>query len=143
MLPPMGMWLMDSQPPAMITSDQPVMIFAVASAIDCSPEEQKRFTVMPDVDRGSPAPIASTLPRFIPISPSGKAHPTIRSSTSAGSREGTRAIRPLITCMPISSARVAASPPLMYLPPGLLTDSTITASRIISSCYILNMFSSV
>ena len=62
MLPPIGMWDIVSQPPAIITSDHPARIFAVASAMDCRPEEQKRLTVIPDVVIGRPAPMAMTRP---------------------------------------------------------------------------------
>jgi len=90
----MGIWLIVSQPPAMITSDHPARILAVASAIDWSPDEQKRFMVMPEVRSGNPAPKAMTLPRFMPCSASGKAQPTMRSSTSSGLRTGTLAHEP-------------------------------------------------
>src|SRR5512137_844037 len=55
-LPPMGMWDMVSQPPAMITSDQPAWILAVASAMDWIPEEQNRLIVIPEASIGRPAP---------------------------------------------------------------------------------------
>ena len=69
MEPPMGMWDMDSTPPAMMTSDQPMLILAVASAMACTPEEQKRLTVIPETGSGKPAPTAKILPNLHALLP--------------------------------------------------------------------------
>ena len=45
LLPPMGIMVMLSEPPATMQSAKPAMIRSAAEAMVCSPEEQKRFTV--------------------------------------------------------------------------------------------------
>ena len=61
------------------------MIRCAASAIVCSPEEQKRLTEMPAVVTGQPARSATCRATFMPAAPSKNVAPTMTSSTSAGS----------------------------------------------------------
>src|SRR5207245_3242705 len=55
LLPPIGTMLMDSVPPATITSAPPDMIRSAAVAIACKPEEQNRLIVMAEASIGTPA----------------------------------------------------------------------------------------
>ena len=57
-------------------------------AIACSPDEQKRFTVVAAVDAGKPASIAEMRATFCPCAPCGIAQPRMTSSTSTGSSCG-------------------------------------------------------
>jgi hypothetical protein len=61
------------------------MMRCAASAIACSPELQKRFTVMPATVTGRPARIAACRAILPPVARSGSAQPRMTSSTSAGS----------------------------------------------------------
>ena len=61
------------------------MIAWAALAIACSPEEQNRLIVVPDVVTGQPAQMAAFLAMFMPVSPSGIPQPMITSSTAPGS----------------------------------------------------------
>src|SRR4051812_36158083 len=65
-----------------------------------------------------------------PCSASGIAQPRITSSTSAGSRPGTRASASLITAAAISSGRVNRSAPFGALPTGVRTAETMKASAM-------------
>ena len=82
------------------------------SAMACSPDEQKRFTVIAEVSTGRPARKAAMRATFIPCSPSGIAQPRITSSISLASKPGTRAIASLMASAARSSGRVARSEPL-------------------------------
>ena len=133
LLPPMGIIVMDSTPPARITSALPDIIRSAAMAIDCSPEEQKRFMVIAEHSTGSPARNDAIRATFIPCSASGMAQPRITSSTSLASSCGTRASAPLSAAAAISSGRVARKPPLYARPTGVLTALAITTSLIIKT----------
>src|SRR6266853_452202 len=61
----------------------PAMMRWDAMAMDCRPDEQNRFTVIPAVVTGSPARKAIWRAMFRPVAPSGLAQPMITSSTSA------------------------------------------------------------
>src|SRR5579859_790552 len=127
----MGIRLMDSTPPARITSPCPAMMRSAAMAMDCSPEEQKRLMVIADASTGRPARIDAMRATFIPCSASGIAQPRITSSISFGSRPGTRAIASRITVAAKSSGRAARSAPLNALPTAVRTELTITASLML------------
>ena len=75
----------DSMPPATITGTASTITRCAAMAMACSPEEQKRFTVVPAVVTGRPARSAICRATLPPVVPSGSAQPMITSSTSAGS----------------------------------------------------------
>ncbi len=75
----------DSTPPATMIGTRSTITRCAAMAIACMPEEQNRFTVTPLVVTGSPARSATWRATFCPVAPSGKAHPKMTSSTSAGS----------------------------------------------------------
>ena len=62
----MGMRLIDSVPPARRQSAWPAMIRSAAVAMVCSPEAQKRLTVWPGTETGSPAFMAATRATFMP-----------------------------------------------------------------------------
>ena len=74
-------------------------------------EPQKRFTVTPAVFSGSPDKKATSFAMFSPCSPSGKAQPSTRSSTVAGSTP-VASTSARTTCAAISSGRTPASSPL-------------------------------
>jgi hypothetical protein len=61
----------DSTPPATKISPSPASTRCEARAMVCSPEEQKRFTVMPGTVTGQPARIAIWRAMFQPVAPSG------------------------------------------------------------------------
>ena len=63
--------LMLSRPPPMAASAPPRMIWLAAMAIACSPDEQKRLTVVPATDAGSPARINATRATLLPCGPLG------------------------------------------------------------------------
>ena len=131
LLPPMGTWLMLSTPPHRYTSAKPAIILVAPMAMESMPEEQKRFTVAPETESGKPAFRVSIRATFMPCSASGKAHPKITSSISAGSKPGVLATTALITSVPMCSGRVFLSMPRGALPTAVRTAPTITASRII------------
>ena len=79
--------------------------------IACIEEPQKRLTVAPATEIGRCASNAISRATFMPCSPSGKAQPTITSSTSAGSMP-LRAISASITWAARSSGRTLVSAPL-------------------------------
>src|SRR5471032_1151393 len=53
LLPIMGTMLIDSHPPAIITSDSPTRIRSAAIANAVTPEAQNRFTVTPPTEFGA------------------------------------------------------------------------------------------
>src|SRR3982750_1385764 len=108
----------------------PTSIRSAAEAIDWSPEEQKRFIVTADALTGMPARRLAMPLKLSPCSASGIAQPRITSSTSAGSRPGTRASASLITAAAISSGRVNRSAPFGALPTGVRTAETMKASAM-------------
>ena len=109
-------------------SAAPVFTRSAANAIAWSPDEQKRLTVIADVDTGSPARSAAIRATFNPCSASGMAQPKITSSISAGSTPGARASASRMTIAASSSGRVVRSAPFGALPTGVLTAETRTAS---------------
>ena len=78
--------LMDSRPPATMIGTLSTITRWAAIAMACSPDEQKRFTVVPAVVTGRPARNAAWRAMFWPVAPSGRAQPMTTSSTSPGSR---------------------------------------------------------
>ncbi len=117
----------DSTPPATKIEPSPAMIRCAASAMVCSPEEQKRFTVMPGTASGQPARCAIWRAMFQPVAPSGLAQPMITSSTSAGSTFA-RASACFTTWPPIFAPWVMLRAPLQLLQSGVRAVETITAS---------------
>jgi len=118
LLPPIGIMLMLSTPPAMMQSANPAMIRSAAVAIVCRPEEQKRLTVCAGTSTGTPAFIAATRAMFIPCSPSGKAQPMMISSTSCGSIP-VLSRSPLIAAAARSSGRTSFSFPFFARQQGV------------------------
>ncbi len=104
--PPMGTRLMLSTPPAMITSASPTRMRSAAICSAVRPLAQKRFTVTPPTDCGSPASSAAARATFMPCSPSGKLQPMMASSMALGSRPGTCDKACLIAATSRSSGRV-------------------------------------
>ena len=76
---------MDSMPAQMKTSPAFIWIAPAAMWMACIDEPQKRFTVVPAMVTGSSSRNSTIRATLKPCSPSGNAHPMIRSSTSAGS----------------------------------------------------------
>ena len=103
--PVMGTMLMLSTPPATITSAPPARIRSQPMAIVCSPEEQKRLTVMPGTLDGKPAIRLTLRAMFSPWGPSGKAQPRMTSSASAGSKSPARLQASRTTALAMSSGR--------------------------------------
>ena len=68
----MGTRLMDSAPPAMITSPCAKAMAWVAMAMVCRPEEQKGLTVAPDTESGRPVFWSMTRPSTMPCSALGE-----------------------------------------------------------------------
>ena len=116
-----------SAPPATIVWANPAMTRSAASAIACSPDEQNRLMVKAEVVTGSPARRLAMRATFIPCSASGMAQPRITSSTSDGSRPGTRPIASRIATAAMSSGRLLRSRPLGALPTAVRTAETMTA----------------
>src|SRR5688572_11956914 len=107
----------------------PAMTRCAASATVCSPEEKKRFTVMPDTDTGSPARSAIWRAMLPPVAPSGVAQPMMTSSTSCGSTFA-RSSAACTTWPPIFAPWVLLSAPRQLLHRGVLAVETMTASAI-------------
>src|SRR3989475_8709516 len=126
----MGTMLMDSVPPARITSAWPTMMRSEAIAMAWRPEEQKRLMVIAEDSMGRPARRAAMRATFMPCSASGMAQPRMTSSISCGSKPGTRAIAPWMATAARSSGRVERSVPLNALPTAVRTELTRTASRM-------------
>ena len=68
-LPIIGTMLIDSQPPAIITSASPTRMRSAAIAMAVRPEAQKRFTVTPPTLCGRPASSTACAPRSGPVGP--------------------------------------------------------------------------
>src|SRR5947208_5172689 len=111
------------------------MMRCAARAIVCSPDEQKRFTVIPGTVTGQPARIAIWRAMFQPVAPSGLAHPMITSSTSSGSTLA-RLSAAWTTCPPIFAPCVMLSAPRQLLQSGVRAVETITASTIESPSFL-------
>ncbi len=97
-------------------------------AIAWSPEEQKRLTVVPATDAGSPARMSATRATLLPWAPFGWAQPRITSSTSAGSSRGTLPSTSLMQWAARSSGRVMLNDPRKDLASGVRELATTTAS---------------
>src|SRR5213593_976129 len=92
------------------------------------PEEQKRFSVSPATDTGSPARIAATRAMLWPCEPCGWPQPMITSSTSFGSSCGTLPRTSLMLWAVKSSGRVRLNEPRNDLASGVRELATMTAS---------------
>jgi hypothetical protein len=110
----------------------PAITRCAASAMVCSPEEQKRLTVVPETVTGQPARIAIWRAMLPPVAPSGMAQPMTTSSTSCGSSLA-RWIAACTTWPPILAPCVMLSAPRQLLQSGVRAVETITASVISSS----------
>ena len=100
-----------------------------AMAIDCRPDEQKRFTVIPAVVTDRPARNAIWRAMFPPVAPSGLAQPMITSSTSAESMPA-RETACRTACAPRVAPWVMLKAPRQDLHRGVRAVETITASVI-------------
>src|SRR6185295_6125433 len=107
----------------------PAMMRCAAIAIVCSPDEQKRFTVIPAVVTGQPARIAICRAMMRPVAPSGLAQPMITSSMSAGSRRA-RSIAWRSAWPPMVAPWVMLKAPRQLLHRGVRAVETMTASGI-------------
>src|ERR1700684_838037 len=128
LLPIMGTMLIDSHPPAIITSDSPTRIRSAAIANAVTPDAQNRFTVTPPTEFGKPASNAPIRATFSPCSPSGIAQPMIASSISFVSSPRTCAPAERIAWTSSSSGRVFLKMPRGALPIGVRLAATIYAS---------------
>src|SRR3954469_15461772 len=120
----------DSTPPATKMPGSPASTRCAAMAMVCRPEEQKRFTVTPEVVTGRPARIAIWRAMLPPVAPSGVAQPMITSSTSAGASFA-RSTAAFTTCPPMVAPWVMLSAPRQLLQSGVLAVETITASVLL------------
>ncbi len=89
LLPPIGTMLIDSAPPAIITSASPTRMRSAAICTAVRPEAQNRFTVTPPTECGRPASTIATRAMLMPCSASGNEQPMIASSIAFGSSVGT------------------------------------------------------
>src|SRR5215831_10557890 len=127
--------VIDSTPPPIMTSAPSWMMWFAAYAIDCRPEEQKRFSVSPAIETGRPARIAATRAMLWPCEPCGWPQPMITSSTSLGSSCGTLPRTSLMVCAVKSSGRVMLNEPRNDLASGVRELATMTASLMKTSFY--------
>src|ERR1700756_1397347 len=128
LLPIIGTMLIDSQPPAISTSDSPTRMRSAAIASAVTPDAQKRFTVTPPTVFGKPDSSAPMRATFSPCSASGIAQPTIASSITLVSSPGTCATADLIAWTSNSSGRVFLNAPRGALPIGVRLAATMYAS---------------
>ena len=102
------------------------MMRCAASAIVCRPDEQKRFTVMPDTVTGQPARKAIWRAMLAPVAPSGLAQPMMTSSTSPASMPAR--LMACSTAWPPSVAPwVMLNAPFQLLASGVRAVETMTA----------------
>src|SRR5699024_5715750 len=94
-----------------------------------SPEPHNRLIVVPAASIGSPANKEDMRATLRLSSPAWLALPSTTSSMLLGDTSGLRSISPLSTIAPRSSGRTSFNTPL-YLPTGVRSASTITASLI-------------
>ena len=125
MKPPICTRVIDSTPAHTNTSPASSWIAPAAMWIACIEEPQKRLTVVPAVAIGRCASSAISRATFMPCSPSGKAQPTITSSTSSAGTP-VRAISASTTCAARSSGRTLASAPLCAKSKGERAKPAIT-----------------
>ena len=92
----------------------------------CKPEEQKRFTVRPEVVTGQPAMRAIWRAMFMPVAPSGLAQPMMTSSTSEASMPA-RAMACCTAWPPSVAPWVMLKAPFQLLASGVRAVETITA----------------
>jgi hypothetical protein len=109
--PPIGTRVMLSTPAQTNASPASIWMAPAAMWIDCMDEPQKRLTVVPATDFGSPARKTTLRAMLKPCSPSGKAFPRMRSSMSAGSMPALPT-RAFTTAATMSSGRTLVSAPL-------------------------------
>src|SRR5690606_17251855 len=139
-LPIIGTMLIDSVPPAIITSASPTRMRSAAMASAVSPEAQKRFTVTPATVCGSPASSTDRRATFRPCSASGMAQPMIASSISWGSSAGACPSAARIAATRRSSGRVLRNTPRGALPIGVRAAATMYASW---TCRVMKLLLSV
>src|SRR5262245_28143692 len=120
--------VMLSTPPPMATSTPSFMMWWAAMAIDWSPDEQKRLTVVPATVTGSPARMAATRAMLWPWVPCGWPQPKMTSSTSVSSTWGTLPRASLMAWAARSSGRVRLKEPRCDLARGVRELATTTAS---------------
>jgi hypothetical protein len=125
LLPLIGTMLIDSAPAAIITSASPTRMRSAAICTAVRPEAQKRFTVTPPTEFGSPASSTPMRAMLSPCSPSGIAQPTIASSIAFGSSDGTCRSAPWIAAMSRSSGRVWRNTPRPDRPIGVRVAATM------------------
>ena len=128
---PSGTRLITSTPPATTTSCAPEITWATAKSTACWLDPQARLTVVPGMDSGQPAASTANRPMLDDWSPTWPTQPQITSSTTAGSMP-VRCASARSTSADRSAACAVDSPP-PRLPTAVLTASTTTASRAIST----------
>src|SRR5258705_7178358 len=125
--------VIDWTPPPISASAPSLMMWFAAIAIDCRPEEQKRFSVSPATETGSPARIAATRAMLWPCEPCGWPQPMITSSTSLESSCGALPRTSLMQWAVKSSGRVRLNDPRNDLASGVRELATMTASLMMVS----------
>ena len=127
---------MVSSPPATYTSPSLAMMRCAARAMVCRPDEQKRFTVMPDTVMGQPARRAAWRAMLAPLAPSGVPQPMMTSSTSAASIPA-RWMACSITWPPSVAPCVMLKAPFQLLVKGVRAVDTITADVMLDPCSVV------
>ncbi len=110
----------------------PDMICCAATATACRPPAQKRLSVCPATVTGRPAARAAMRPMFMPCSASGRAQPSVTSSTSCGGMPA-RATAACTTAAAMSSGRMVCRLPCGALPTAVRTAETMTAFFMVFS----------
>ena len=118
--------VIDSTPPAIAMSAQPLAIWVAAIEMALRPEEHARLMVAAATLSGS-FDSATAWRAMLPVcSPIWRATPTTTSSTSAASIAGLRASRASMQCATSSSARVRLKVPRCALARPVRMLSTMT-----------------
>ena len=109
-----------STPAVRKTSPEPILIAPAALCATCIDDPHRRFVVIPGIVFGRPGRYVAILPRLSPCTPSGYAHPNIRSSISFTSTLVLARISETVA-FSMSSGLTCASSPLWALWKGVLT----------------------
>jgi hypothetical protein len=106
-----GARVIDSTPPATMTSASPVSIMREACMVASSEEPHSRFTVVAGTVVGRPASSTAIRPTFRLSSPAWLAQPQTTSPMAAGSSAGALASTPVRAAAARSSGRWSAGAP--------------------------------
>ncbi len=122
-----GARLIDSEPPATITSPHPAERACAAEITACKPDPHSRLTVAPGTVSGSPASSTAIRATLRLSSPAWLAAPQKTSSIDSGSSEGFRSMSLRRACAARSSGLTWANWPPIF-PMGVRHASTMKTS---------------